>query len=139
MAKPTVIVDTNVLIAAMLGSRTARRALRAIVTMRCPWYISPELIQELIDVPRRPKFNGVITTELTHGMLRRLRRHARLIEPTTSVQACRDPRDNHVLAAALDSHATVLITGDRDLLVMTPFRNVAVTTPTEFLTQLQIP
>jgi len=136
VAEPTVLVDTNVLIAAMLGSTTARQTLRAIVTRAYDWVTTPALIVELNDVPRRSKFEGVITAAHTRAMLRQLRDHARLIHPSTIINACRDPRDNHVLAAAVDSHATHLITGDRDLLVLTPFRGTGILPPTEFLAEL---
>jgi putative PIN family toxin of toxin-antitoxin system len=136
VAKPTVIVDTNVYVSAMLGSRTARRALRAIVNNRCQWFVSPELIQELSDVPLRPKFEGIIAPRLVKGVLDQLKSHAQLVHPKTSVQVCRDPRDNHVLAAALDSHATHLITGDKDLLALKSFRQTQIITSSVFLNEL---
>ena len=137
MVNPTVLVDTNVLIAAMLGSHTARKVLHAILNTPCSWLTSPKLIDELSNVPLRPKFQGIITSNQVRDMLDQLRRHAKLIHPKTSVQVCRDPRDNHVLAAAIDGHATYLISGDRDLLTLSPFRGLAVVTPAEFLSQLE--
>ena len=42
---------------------------------------------------------------------------ARLVKPAAEVDVCRDPKDNHLLALALDGEAQYLITGDSDLLV----------------------
>ena len=120
----------------MLGSQTARRAMSAILRSPCSWITSPALLEELRDVPLRPKFEGVITAEVVEELLHQLRHHARLVHPRTAVQICRDPRDNHVLAAALDGQATYLVTGDRDLLSLSPFHGMAIVTPAEFLAAL---
>lgn len=51
-----------------------------------------------------------------------------------AVEAARDPDDNHVLGCALTAQAEFLITGDKDLLALHPFRAIAVVTPAQFLT-----
>jgi len=51
----------------------------------------------------------------------------------TAVQASRDPDDDHVLGCAMAAGATILITGDKDLLVLHPFRSTAIVTPAQFL------
>jgi len=132
-----VLVDTNVLIAAMLGSRTARKVLTAIITIPCRWIISPELMDELDNVPLRPNFKDIITWDIVQEMRRQLQNHAQLIHPKTVIHVCRDPQDDHVLAAAVDSHAMYVVTGDHDLLSLTPFRGVAIVTPAEFLSRLE--
>ena len=50
-----------------------------------------------------------------------------------AVQASRDPDDDHVLGCALATSAKVLVTGDRDLLSLHPFRGIAIVTPAAFL------
>jgi len=47
--------------------------------------------------------------------------------------ACRDPKDNKFLELAVAGEATHIVTGDSDLLVLNPFRDIAVLTPSEFL------
>ena len=51
----------------------------------------------------------------------------------TEVEVCRDPDDNQVLALALDSGSDYIITGDRDLLVLHPWRGVKIVPPHTFL------
>jgi putative PIN family toxin of toxin-antitoxin system len=60
---------------------------------------------------------------------------ARLVKPTTGVSVCRDTQDNHLLALALDGEAQYLITGDSDLLVLSPFRDIHIVTPARFLAE----
>jgi predicted nucleic acid-binding protein len=49
------------------------------------------------------------------------------------LQACRDPRDDKFLALAVAGHADCIITGDKDLLALHPFRGIAILTPMAYL------
>ncbi len=50
-----------------------------------------------------------------------------------SVKASRDPNDDHILGCALAAGAQILVTGDRDLLELHPFRGISIATPAQFL------
>jgi len=71
-------------------------------------------------------------------------RHARLltlfvqrqtlaVEVISQVRACRDPDDNHILAAALDGNCSHLVTGDSDLLALREFAGINIVTPRAFM------
>jgi uncharacterized protein len=49
--------------------------------------------------------------------------------------ACRDPQDLPILGAALAAHADVLVTGDKDLLVLGTFAGIPILSPREFHTR----
>jgi hypothetical protein len=57
------------------------------------------------------------------------------IEPKTEITECRDPKDNKFLELAAAGNAACIVTGDNDLLVLDPFRNIRIITPKEFLVQ----
>jgi uncharacterized protein len=46
--------------------------------------------------------------------------------------ACRDPNDLPILGTAVAGRADVIITGDKDLLALTPFRGIPIIRPGEF-------
>jgi len=101
--------------------------------------LSKPLLDELaakLILPRiRRKYslaNEDIIDYLTFLTLR-----AHLIEPAEAVSACRDPKDNMVLEAALSGEAKFLVTGDEDLLVLNPFREIEIVAPSVFLGRLQ--
>ena len=50
--------------------------------------------------------------------------------------ASRDADDDVVLAAAVAASATVIVTGDLDLLVLQSYRGVEIVTPRDFLSRL---
>ncbi len=56
-----------------------------------------------------------------------------LVEIVEQVQECRDRKDDKVLELALNGSADYIITGDKDLLVLHPFRGVLVITADDFL------
>jgi predicted nucleic acid-binding protein len=58
------------------------------------------------------------------------------IEVVDSIQACRDPKDDKFLELAVNGHANALVTGDADLLVLNPFREIPILTPSQFLSTL---
>jgi putative PIN family toxin of toxin-antitoxin system len=47
-------------------------------------------------------------------------------------EACRDPADLMVLGTAVVGAAQYIVTGDKDLLVLERYQNVAIVTPREF-------
>ena len=59
-----------------------------------------------------------------------------LVEITEQVSACRDPKDDKVLELAVSGKADYIISGDKDLLVLNPFRHIAVITADEFLREI---
>ena len=49
---------------------------------------------------------------------------------------CRDAKDNYLLALAKDSDANLLVTGDKDLLVIAKFENTEIVTYQELLLKI---
>ncbi|HEV8160029.1 MAG TPA: putative toxin-antitoxin system toxin component, PIN family, partial [Pyrinomonadaceae bacterium] len=59
---------------------------------------------------------------------------AEMVETSETIVVCRDPKDDKLLELALSGNADFLVTGDKDLLVLNPFRGgVKIITPREFL------
>ena len=52
--------------------------------------------------------------------------------------ACRDPKDDKVLACAVEGRAHYLVSSDRDLLDMRRYRDVAIVNPGQFLLALEL-
>ncbi|MFO0982974.1 MAG: hypothetical protein U1E76_14805 [Planctomycetota bacterium] len=48
-----------------------------------------------------------------------------------------DPSDNRILEGGLEAHASIVVTGDSDLLRVKTFRRIRIMTPRAFLTELE--
>jgi putative PIN family toxin of toxin-antitoxin system len=94
---------------------------------------SLELLEELSEALGRDKFNRYVTSEEREEFLESLIERIELITPVGTIQVCRDPKDDMVLSLALTGKANYIISGDNDLLVLNPFRNVKIVTAEEFL------
>jgi putative PIN family toxin of toxin-antitoxin system len=129
--------DANVLISALLfeNSKPAQALRYALANGEV--LLSLDLLEELNEVLGRERFNRYLTTEEREEFLEALIERAVLVEITENVQECRDPKDDKVLELALNGEAQYIISGDRDLLVLHPFRDVLVITADEFLKMME--
>jgi len=98
--------------------------------------VSDATVTELDDVLRRRRFDKYVTEENRLEFLATLLREAERVEVTELITACRDRKDNEFLELAVSGGATHIISGDDDLLVLHPFRGIAVVTPQGFLASL---
>ncbi|MDB9529364.1 putative toxin-antitoxin system toxin component, PIN family [Oscillatoria sp. CS-180] len=131
------VFDTNALISALLfeNSKPAQALRYALANGEV--LVSLDLLEELNEVLGREKFNRYLTTEEREEFLEALIERAVLVDVTENVQECRDPKDDKVLELALNGEAQYIISGDRDLLVLHPFRDVLVITADEFLKTIE--
>lgn len=58
------------------------------------------------------------------------------VNPHEEIDACPDRDDNRILECAVEGQARLIVTGDKDLLRMESFREIAIVTPAEFLERL---
>lgn len=129
------VVDTNVLISRLLLPETVPgQALRKIVE-EADLLVSDETLDELVEVLSRPKFDRYVTVEERQEFIRLLGHIAERVSVIHPIRACRDPRDDKFLALAVSGEADIVITGDADLLVLHPFRGMAILTPADYLAQ----
>jgi uncharacterized protein len=128
-----VVFDSNVTVSAMLLPLSVpRQALDRAMRMGRV-LISAATTTELDDVIHRPKFDKYLAEEERIEFLTTLVHEAELVNVSASIADCRDPRDNKFLELAVSGGATHIVTGDRDLLVLHPFRGVMVLSPSSFL------
>jgi uncharacterized protein len=129
-----VVIDTNVVISAMLLPLSIpRRALdRAMREGRV--LISAATVTEMDEVIRRPRFDKYLSEEERSEFLTTLVHEAELVNVVETVTDCRDPRDNKFLELAVSGRATHIVSGDSDLLVLHPFRGITLVSPSAFLT-----
>lgn len=98
--------------------------------------ISYAILAELSEVLHRKRFRRYIDEEDVRRFLAALTREAEWVEVDVQIAACRDPKDDKFLSLAVSGHATHIVSGDADLLVLHPFQGIQILSPGAFIDTL---
>ena len=131
-AKDRVIIDTNLWISFLL-SKDYTKLDKLFRQQNITLLFSKDLLEEFIEVARRPKFKKYFSISDLNDLLSEIYFRAEFIEVTSEVIFCRDSKDDFLLSLAKDSNASHLITGDVDLLEIKNFEETKILTITEYL------
>lgn len=133
MPRERIVVDTNVLISRLLlPASVPAQAGRRIVD-HGQLLASDATLTELAEVLARDQFDRYADLVDRQEFFKQLSRVLERIAITYIVRACRDPKDDKFLELAVNGNANLIVTGARDLLVLSPFQKIPVITPANFL------
>lgn len=133
------VIDTGVLVSALIRKQgTTGDVLRALRDGRFTAIYTTDIVVEMIDVLGRAQFRAKyhIEPDDITTLVNLIRLRGELVTPTQKVTACRDPKDDKFLEAALATQRDCIVSGDADLLDLTPFREIPILRPAEFLARL---
>jgi putative PIN family toxin of toxin-antitoxin system len=133
------VIDTRVFVSALIRKQgTTGDVLGALRDGRFTAIYTTDIVVEIIDVLGRAKFRMKYHNEPDDItiLVNLIRLRGELVTPTQKVTACRDPKDDKLLEAALAAKADCIVSGDADLLVLNPFEDIPVLRPAEFLARL---
>jgi uncharacterized protein len=134
------VVDTNVLIRGLIRPQgSVGQLLKELTQRNFTLVYSMPLPEELVDVLGRPRFRTKyhVTDEVVQDAIRALLRFGEVVDPVRHIQACRDPKDDMVLEAAVAGRVDAILSTDGDLVVLSPFEGIPVLGPGEFLARLK--
>jgi putative PIN family toxin of toxin-antitoxin system len=131
-----VVIDTNIFISALI--RPLGNPGKIIAHWRNGGFkllYSDSLVDEWLAVLSRPRIRDKyhITDEDIKTILMLILQHGETVITDRKITACRDPKDNKFLEIAVAGQTDMIVTGDKDLLVLNPFENIPIVTPTNFL------
>lgn len=122
------VLDSNVLLAGF-GTRGLCEALVGVCLEAHELVLSVHLLTEL-----RKHLVGKfrLPARRADEIVAFLREHAEVVKPAmVESKACRDPDDLAVLGTAVAGHVDLLVTGDKDLLVLKVFDGIPIVGPRE--------
>jgi putative PIN family toxin of toxin-antitoxin system len=136
MSLPTVIIDTNVVVAGLISKNpvaTVCRILDAMLSGRLPYLLSPDLLDEYQQVLSRPKIKRLhgLNEQEVDCILEELAANAVWRDPSVSDDAP-DPGDNHLWSLLKSQQGSILVTGDK-MLSANPPGKASVISPKHFL------
>lgn len=126
------VFDNNVLVSAALLAGVPRQAFDKALD-KDTIIVSVPVLLELAEVLSREKFNKYVTHDERMRFMVSFLKVAEMIEVSETIIVCRDPKDDKLLELVVDGGADYLVTGDKDLLVLNPFRGIEIITAREFL------
>ena len=133
------VFDGSVIVAGSGWRGESHLCLVAMARRRVRVFTSQWILEEV----RRAILNLLAERELPHDPLPIIHWFAvktRLISPSaTGKQRSRDPKDDPILGTALSARPAIIVSLDRDLLVLEKPFGIAVLRPREFLARLQRP
>ena len=137
MNRHRIVLDTNVLISAILFGGKPRKVLDLVLSGSLDCTLSIAILDELRDVLQRPKFGFsadvcLHITEELHGV-------CAIISPSVRVDAIPyDPDDNRILECAVEAHAHFIVSGDPHLLDLGEFESIRILSPAAYLKEFEV-
>ena len=136
MSLPTVIIDTNVVVAGLISKNpvaTVCQILDAMLSGRLPYLLSPDLLDEYQQLLSRPKITRLhgLNEQEVDCILEELAANAVWRDPSVSDDAP-DPGDNHLWSLLKSQQGSILVTGDK-MLSANPPGKASVISPKHFL------
>lgn len=134
-----VVMDTNVLVSALIHPKgTPGLIISHLRNGDFTLLYSDPLLEEWLGVLGRPHIQSKyhLTHEDVQSVLMFILKRGELVTPDRQVTSCRDPKDNQFLEAAVAGQADIIVSGDKDLLVLNPFEAIPIIKPVTFLSML---
>ncbi|MEO8546351.1 MAG: putative toxin-antitoxin system toxin component, PIN family [Burkholderiaceae bacterium] len=133
-----VVFDTSSLVGAALKPGSVPHQALMLALARYLVCASVQTWLELDQVMQRDRFDRYLAQPARSGFVAVLRKCMVFFPVTPDDEAalqppCRDAMDNKFLALALVCQADVLVSSDEDLLVLHPWRDIAVLRPADFI------
>ena len=123
------VLDTNTLVSAFFWEGNEAELFRKIEQGKAKLYITGEILKEVEQVIKRPKFNEVMKkANLTPDqIIQKIVSISHLvISPKLNIKVCRDEKDNKFLECATSAKTDYLISGDQDLLSLKKYKEITI-------------
>ena len=127
-----IVIDTNLWISFLI-TKNFTKLDEILFSRKCTLVFSQELLNEFLDVVKRPKFRRFFSASDIENILETIDEYADFIEVKSKIKDCRDPKDNFLLSLSVDGNADYLLTGDKDLLDLNKYRETTIITISQFL------
>ena len=126
------IIDTNLWVSFLI-SNSHRKLDTLLIGNKIIFLFSEALLSEIKQTISKPRLKKYFLENAFGEMMEVFEPYIELIEVRSTVNVCRDPDDNFLLALAKDGKANYLLTGDEDLLILKNFGKTSIVTIASFL------
>lgn len=132
-----VVLDTNVLISALIKSGKPRELLFRLAEEKA-LILSKNILEEFLEIAEDPKIKKYANQQETAAFLRSIGNTAKIVKVKSKFTAVKaDSDDDVVLTTAFDGKADFIVSGDNHLLSLGEFRGIRILTIDEMLKLLK--
>ena len=126
-----IVLDTNVIVSALVFGGVPRALLEMAESGRCEFFYS-EPIQTEVHRVLAEKFDW--PQAMLREVLPVVWSMGQLVVPRTTIDAvASDGDDNRILECAVEAEVQVIVSGDHHLLSLQKYKSIAIATPRQFL------
>lgn len=131
-----VVLDTNVLVSAVISDGKPRELLRKGISKKYRIVTSDSILKELVTVLHRPKFKT--NEDEIHRIVLALLQTAEVVDVISKFNLVKeDPKDDIFIATAYDGRADFISTGDNHLLALKKFKDIEIVSVKQMLKRLE--
>ena len=128
-----IVIDTNVVASAIFFGGKPKELLELLVSHSLEAFASTEIITEYHETieelcNRYPDKPENLPLSIIIGAMK-------LIEPSSTINICRDPDDDKFIECAVEAKCLYIVSGDKDLLSLERYGKVQIVTVSEFFKQ----
>ena len=99
-----IIIDTNLWISFLI-TKDFTKLDEIIFSRHGILVFSQELLDEFLEVAKRPKFRRFFSASDIEEILETIDEYADFVKVQTQIEVCRDPKDNFLLSLSVDGNA----------------------------------
>ena len=137
MGKIKVVVDTNIVISALLFGGTPGKLITLWKSGRIQPFVSNQIINEYLRVLAYPKFT-LSEAEINYILYKEILPYFEVVEiKVGKIIIQEDPADDMFIRCALSGKADIIISGDSHLLSLKSYQKVKILTPFQVLKELE--
>ncbi len=123
------VLDTNTIVSAFFWEGNEAELFRNIEQGKANLYITIEILKEVEEVIKRPKFDEAMKKAgLTPDQIMQkiVSLSHLVIAPKWNIKVCRDEKDNKFLECAESAKADNIVSGDEDLLTLKEYNGIPI-------------
>jgi putative PIN family toxin of toxin-antitoxin system len=133
-----VVVDTNVIVSALLFGGTPARLIDLWKGGRIQLFVCKEMIDEIMRVLTYPRFK-LTEKEIDYLLYYEILPYSEIVDiPSGPGIISQDPSDDKFIRCVQAAGAGVIVSGDRHLLLLKEHEDIKILTPARFLANLDI-
>jgi len=139
MSLPKLVLDTNIVVSALLWGGQPYQFIRAAAEGDIEIFTSEPLITELRNVLARPHLARRLTQyrATVEQAVAQYGELTQCVQPQTTPRVVpRDADDDHVIAAAIAAQADLIVSGDSHLLSLGSYKNIVIVTANQALERI---